>query len=865
MPRIIRPLSPNPRIKNDDDATVARYGDLEWLYSYIMQQGGGGGGTSAITWKGTWSAATAYVKDDAVYYDGSSYICTTAVGPSASNPSVDVANWDVLALEGQQGAAGPAGAAGAAGPAGTIGPVGIAYRGGWSTLANYAQRDVVVYNGSAYICTVAINASANNPTVAIANWDLLVSKGAQGSPGLPGIPGPIGPVGPAGLNWQGLWSASGVYVADDAVGYGGASWFCINPVGPSVTPPDVDTVNWALLAAEGAQGDQGIQGLQGDPGDPGPQGPAGPPNTLVIGTVTSAASPSATITGTAPNQTLNLVLAKGDQGDPGPPGPPGSGSVVAGNAVYVSKSGNDNTGVRNNLGLSFLTINAALAAAQTGDTVIIFPGDYELTDQLVLKNNIHFHFLGVGTLTLLITVKKYIFDDSSSAGAVTCTIYAPNWKFEGRGSTRTDSTVIADNRGVVKGVLKLTKASIVDITAREIIAADTPIYIEGNEGTAVYPYNTYAGAIVPKVKITAHTIRKTADYGPNNPFSSVIGAQFAQLEINATDIIQDAPWTSYDQGGIDFRFCEKMIINADRIINFGEDGQCMYMQDSGPLDKLYLDVNYIRSGDGWTIWTFCGTSGFTGNIFPEVYIRANRIDNLGDCCVVSSYTDLTIEGTTIYNDYVGTDGILHCEFGGKLTAIGCKVLRSPGTTDGADVLASGTAEVFLLNTVFDRKKLFPIGSSTISIWNGTDYIKYKEVNISSAALQTFSTPVEILPVVATNQYYVIEKMILEGNCGTIPTSIGLASFIYVDSSFGTYTVATIAAGLLTNLNATAQENTYIVITPTATSESGGDVYMTSGILDTSQRGIRIRSGSNPTGITDQTLKIKVWYRVETKG
>jgi hypothetical protein len=50
---------------------------------------------------------------------------------------------------------------------------------------------------------------------------------------------------------------------------------------------------------------------RGNTGNTGPQGPAGstgPSNSLSIGTVTTGATPSATITGTAPNQTLNLTL-----------------------------------------------------------------------------------------------------------------------------------------------------------------------------------------------------------------------------------------------------------------------------------------------------------------------------------------------------------------------------------------------------------------------------------------------------------------------------------------------------------------------------------------------------------------------------
>nr|DAI21769.1 MAG TPA: nucleoid-associated protein [Caudoviricetes sp.] len=68
----------------------------------------------------------------------------------------------------------------------------------------------------------------------------------------------------------------------------------------------------------GADGKQGAQGIQGPQGKQGIQGPAGPANTLKIGNVTSGTVASATITGTAPNQTLNLVLQRGDKGDDAP-------------------------------------------------------------------------------------------------------------------------------------------------------------------------------------------------------------------------------------------------------------------------------------------------------------------------------------------------------------------------------------------------------------------------------------------------------------------------------------------------------------------------------------------------------------------
>lgn len=99
--------------------------------------------------------------------------------------------------------------------------------------------------------------------------------------------------------------------------------------------------------ARGATGPQGAPGVAGAPGAPGATGPAGPAAALTIGTVTTGAAganATATVSGTAPNQSLNLGLprgaagpqgvagatgpagaagAKGDKGDAGPAGPQG--------------------------------------------------------------------------------------------------------------------------------------------------------------------------------------------------------------------------------------------------------------------------------------------------------------------------------------------------------------------------------------------------------------------------------------------------------------------------------------------------------------------------------------------------------------
>jgi len=50
------------------------------------------------------------------------------------------------------------------------------------------------------------------------------------------------------------------------------------------------------------------------------------------------------------------------------------------NCVFVSKNGDDSTGARERLDLPFLTVSAALASANSGDTIIIYPGNYTTND-----------------------------------------------------------------------------------------------------------------------------------------------------------------------------------------------------------------------------------------------------------------------------------------------------------------------------------------------------------------------------------------------------------------------------------------------------------------------------------------------------
>ena len=97
----------------------------------------------------------------------------------------------------------------------------------------------------------------------------------------------------------------------------------------------------------GAKGDKGDDGQKGDKGD---DGDPGVTPSFSIGTVTSGATPSATITGTAEAPVLNLTLPKGDKGDDGNDGNTGAtphltiGTVTtgaAGSSAQASIRGTD--------------------------------------------------------------------------------------------------------------------------------------------------------------------------------------------------------------------------------------------------------------------------------------------------------------------------------------------------------------------------------------------------------------------------------------------------------------------------------------------------------------------------------------------
>lgn len=267
-------------------------------------------------WDDLWPIPTTFEYGDVVSYDGASYVRideNPGVDDGTITPDNNSGVWILLAAQGATGPTGPQGPVGETGPQGPVGLNGAQGEQGQTGLQGpQGEQGIQGIQGP------------EGPQ------GLQGPEGEQGEPGPigptgatgpQGIQGPAGPIGPAGLTWRGTWLATTSYVKDDAVGYDGASWFCIAPVSgnPANNPPDLDNTHWALLASQGAVGPQGPAGATGDTGPTGatgPQGPQGPQGVQGPAGVDGAIGPQ------------GPAGVQGNDGAQGPQGPQGAAGVL---------------------------------------------------------------------------------------------------------------------------------------------------------------------------------------------------------------------------------------------------------------------------------------------------------------------------------------------------------------------------------------------------------------------------------------------------------------------------------------------------------------------------------------------------------
>jgi hypothetical protein len=254
-------------------------------------------GDDGVEWRGPWSSANAYVVDDAVVRNGTSYIC---IAPHTNQEPPNLTYWDLLASKGDAGATGAKGDKGDQGIQGPSGP-----KGDKGDKGDQGIQGIQGVPGPQGI------------------------PGTQGIQGNPGPQGDKGDKGDVGLVWRGAWNVGVTYAADDAVEYGGTSYVCIlGNVGNA--PPNA--TYWNTLALKGAQGDKGDKGDKGDQGGQGAQGIQG---------IQGVPGPKGDTGDTGAKGDTGDTGPKGDTGDQGDPGVQGPAGLNwlgfwSGSANYVA-------------------------------------------------------------------------------------------------------------------------------------------------------------------------------------------------------------------------------------------------------------------------------------------------------------------------------------------------------------------------------------------------------------------------------------------------------------------------------------------------------------------------------------------------
>jgi len=136
-------------------------------------------GPTGVTWRGNYSAGTAYVVRDIVQFGGSTWyakVATTGNAPPTL-PTTENTQWILFARSGTAG---------------------VVDRGTYSGATAYDANDIVLNNGSTWLALQPTtgNAPPTLPTESDAYWRLLARKGTDGS----GTGDVVGPAGGVAIN-----------------------------------------------------------------------------------------------------------------------------------------------------------------------------------------------------------------------------------------------------------------------------------------------------------------------------------------------------------------------------------------------------------------------------------------------------------------------------------------------------------------------------------------------------------------------------------------------------------------------------------------------------------------------------------------
>jgi hypothetical protein len=169
-----------------------------------------------FTWKGDWSSATSYVKDDIVRYGGKSYVCLQ--GHTSSANIYDDINYIDTTTDPDTAA-----------PKWVLWFDGYEWKDVWTASTFYSLGDIVKYNSVVYVCNES-HTSALNITLGLeadqSKWTPYAKTDY----------------------WTNEWNNFTRYRLNDLVKYQGIIYRCIAPHTSTITGTlDVDAGNWEIV------------------------------------------------------------------------------------------------------------------------------------------------------------------------------------------------------------------------------------------------------------------------------------------------------------------------------------------------------------------------------------------------------------------------------------------------------------------------------------------------------------------------------------------------------------------------------------------------------------------------------------------
>ena len=286
---------------------------------------------------------------------------------------------------------------------------------------------------------------------------------------------------------------------------------------------------------------------------------------------------------------------------------PITGLLLTTNIIYVSRSGNDALGARHDLGKPFLTVEAAVSVAQSGDLIKVFPGTYSVASNIA-KDGIGY-YLEPGAV-IIKTTSGDIFDTTgfttgfdvfghgefrktTSSGYVCRFCSSLAYTFQARRVTSTVSHIF---------VLEASAAINFDVE-----------YVTASGGACLF---NYSGS---SIKIKAHTW--TSSYT-----SAILGNWwlYSSLTIDAVTFSSSAGVTI-------------IYMNTSCILNLNIDN--------------FIGVNYsISIGDGYNMFISINSAYCTGINAASyeanhVRVLGHVVNYSGNCnTIMSSCTNLNVTG-----------------------------------------------------------------------------------------------------------------------------------------------------------------------------------------------------------------------------